>query len=326
MGATSRVDVERRPRLLPRALVLLALLALADLWANRHLDAGIDHPGVLATMGGALTAALGLMDRLGVGEGARAWVVRVWSVLGSLLSPAVLAFLWVVLILTMSTVSSVVVTNGDTEPGTVQLVPVASGRVIERLGEAASAQRFLVTTTPFGKRYEVRVDGFLPGTFDVPPLWGQTVAVPRDLRPLPTLLFRPPLPALASLERGRFVVYAKERTGRRQIALAESTRASFLVGRARPLPPEWLMLWRFELESAGAERPQVASALLDWSRRALPRRSGDIAPGMTLVAEVRSPAGKLVACREWVVGSDDVVDVPMRYVAEEGDHVDCRNR
>jgi hypothetical protein len=192
-------------------------------------------------------------------------------------------------------------------------------------GAAGKPRRFIVTTTPFSKRYRVQVDGYLPATFDVPPLVGQSVAVSRDLRPVPAVLFRPPLPALALLEHGRFSLYVKEGKTRKQIGGLEGTRASFLLGRVRPIPADWMMLWRFELESDGADRPQVARTLLDWTRKAVVDSSVEVAPGMTLVAEVRSRSDKLVACREWIVGTEDLADVPLRYIPEESQNADCHD-
>lgn len=318
-------DARARPEpapqpILPRLLLLLVWLVALDLWAVHHLGIGLSSPGWLSAVVVAYSAASGLLESLVEEEEKERWTGKVRAFLRRALSLPVIVVLCLSLAIFALSYSSVMVVSADgdgAEKG-VRLTPLSGEERPWRVGDP---ERLLAYTGPFGQPFRLEVPGYLPTVVQVPALKGLRVVPERDLRRPPTLLLRPPGPALGSLadqgaevrievqdESGGWASLASAR------CYAESCRpSSFLVGRPQRVPSDLLGDWRLELLATGYQDsdPQLSEALLAWKRPKPLRSSRDLAPGTVVRAEVRSRSGEVVARTRLTVGEEDFLDVPM---------------
>jgi hypothetical protein len=323
-----RQPVKPQPRpssLFPRSILLLVLLVILDLWSSQHLGWGFSQrPQWLVAIVTSWTVVAALLGRLAERDEVESWgrslhqIAR--RILPVVLATPVLVVLWLVGTLIALSYSSVMVLAVPPVPlRDVELTQWTGGRGGSRVTpfRFAAPERFVVRTGPFGRTYLLTVPGYLPELVSVPGFSGLRVVPERDLKRPPTLLLRPPLNALASLQDGgRLRVWKVE--GMKRTLLASpapcNCRASFMLGREQSIPLETLTLWRLELLSIPgftAEMPQVSTTLYQWNR---PRKIDTLLPlrpGMRIQAFVHEPTGALAAFADISLDEKSFIDAPM---------------
>jgi len=176
--------------------------------------------------------------------------------------------------------------------------------------------RFVVSTSPFGRPYRLRVTGFREQTLQVYPFSGVTISPERDLKISPSVLFRPPKSALVELDPkagGVFLVQMGDGAKRATIAVDACHPTSFLVGQEQAVPPEWPEMWKLETESLGFTDvdKDSASTRLQWKRFTLLAPKEELQPNMVLEARVITRAGVTIARARTTLREDNLADVSM---------------
>lgn len=296
-----------------RFIALVLLAAGVQLWVNHHLGVSSQTPWVALVLG-ALSGVLGLAARLldegerkGLAEGAR-------KLLRGLLHRGVLTWLWGLALVGGLFVSSVLVIPGDAGTGGRAALRSAEGQLVGERDLKAGIGRFVVFTSPFGRPYRLSVHGFLDELVAVYPLAGLKLTPERDLRRSPSVLFRPPREGVqALLSQGTFAVALKQPGGNDQplIAPQQGHAGSFLLGRSQAIPLANVAVWRLELEGGGASPALLAQMVLAWTRHRVVEPAAPLSPGMTLVAEVRTPVGVVVSRTQVTLGSESLTDVAL---------------
>src|SRR5207248_851364 len=109
----------------------------------------------------------------------------------------------VALLLSSVTVLSGAESAGTSDPVTVRLSMMDGSASTDRrlgLGTAKAPARFTwLRTTPFGQPYRLAVDGYVEQIVTVYPIIGLNVIVDRDLRRSPSVLFRPSIRGVQTL-------------------------------------------------------------------------------------------------------------------------------
>jgi len=302
-----------------RALLLLLLIAGVNLWLARHLGFGWDKPGPISTVAAAVGLVLYLLDKAG-NKAPQRW----WAKLFGWLDVPLVAILYFVVAVPMLLYSSVTVLND--RPGAAlegALVPAERPQMTPDRQENRSAPgeplRFRwVATSPFGRAYQLEVAGYLPQTFEVYPFRGVTLSARRDLRPSPSVLFRPRADGLRTLADGGSVLIWREQDGRRtQITTGAPGRAaSLLLGSEQPIPPALVENWRMELLAQQMTEDMIAQRLLVWKAPHRLSASVRLEPGMTLLAEVQTRQGVPMARARLTLGEERLMDVAMESVPE----------
>jgi hypothetical protein len=300
-----------------RIVALIGLVVAGQLWVAHHLGVGLDTPWitlVVATVSSALPAGSWLLDsrdkKKTTGSIRKRLRDRItWPLVASLYGMALL----VAALFSSVTVLPPPAATASGSRLHVELRTADRKRLgTDDLGTAVV--RFPVATTPFGRPVHLQVDGYLEQPVFVYPLLGVTVTPERDLRRSPTVLFRPPPIALMALESGgSFVVVAKQPAGDQTIVSGQHQyRGSFLIGRATTIPVANYQMWALELEGASFGRPVIARTVTEWSRPKQIKPTAELAPGMRLVAEVRTRDDNiLVASADVTLGSESLIDVGM---------------
>jgi hypothetical protein len=302
--------------LLARVVSFIVLAICVDLWMNHHLGIGLKNPGRVSALVAAVTGALALVDRVLEKQEKESIVRQIWNIFRNVLSVPVLAILYVVAVILGLTYSSIMIIPETVEaPLKVTFAAVESpmDRKETTIEPKGAVLPFVVRTNPFGRPYRITVNGYLPETFDVYPLVGVKVIPGRQLRRSPSVILRPPIIALRSLEDGGSIVICGNG---KQIAEDKKHRGSFLLGRAQPIPTSYFDNWKLELVGAGLTQTVMAQTLLEWNRPKVLSPKSDLEPGMTLVAKVLSKANNPVAQVRVTLGSESLVDVPMIPVEE----------
>ncbi|MCL4498797.1 MAG: hypothetical protein M1335_00935 [Chloroflexi bacterium] len=187
--------------------------------------------------------------------------------------------------------------------------------------EKAGARFCWLRTSPFGRPYRLAVDGYLEEVVAVYPIVGLKVLLDRDLRRSPSVLFRPQAEAIKSLASGgTFSVTWRVGAGpaKEFVPPQHGHQGSFLVGRSQSIPAATVKTWKLELVGGGVEEPALSQIILGWTRPRVVEPAIPPAPGMTLVAEIRSRKGKVVARSEIELGTEVLVDVPLLTLPEGG--------
>jgi hypothetical protein len=306
------------PRSLVLSLLLVALLAAADLWSEHHFGVGIRNPGVLAVLLAAVGAAWGLVGRLLTGAEREQAEDRLRLVARAVLvSPATLLVLGTLFLLAVLLFSSVTIVAEpglagtevtlramrDTSPGT----PDAGARDAHLDGETPQV-RFGVLTSALAGPYVVRASGYLPTVVEAPPLFGARVRLGRDAARSPAVLLRPSGPLLDGLQARGYVSVAR-RAGGRDSELARSAAGavgSFLLGRRPAGLRARVADWDRELLAAGVTDAELRSRwVIGWLRVQPLEMHGDLAPGDTLVVRVVARSGRDLARERIVLGTED---------------------
>lgn len=305
-------------RLVERSVVVVVMLVTLNFWLLRHRGTGLD--GVASVSGGValVTGAFGLLSLLQSINQQNASLKKLRSGLVWLLSYRNLAWAGLMLMTLLLTTSSVVVLNdfGDQDNlPVVSLTAVDGGslKVIRELPrEKDGAFRFFLFTTPFGRPFRLKVDGYLPKNVEAFPVWGITLSARYDLRPAPTLLLRPVQLALRNLEDGGEIIVTRV-SPKPEVRLAQDKghRSAFLLGEPRVIPAVMLENWRLELVAEGENEQGQARTLLEW-KRPTPlemQHVKDLEPGMVLRVQVFARSGVLVAETYYEVGEQEFTDV-----------------
>lgn len=305
--------------LLIPTVTLLVLLAAVDLWCTRHLGMGLTDPRWLGAVGVSFGAAAAILDFIAPKRDKDAIPNKVRGVLRVLLSPKAQIVALVVVVAFGATLSSVVVLpEPEAQPAALQLTALEDGQTHTAvLQPGENPDPFLVQTTPFGRLFELKLDGYLPLRFEVFPLVGATVSPGDDLEPSPTLLIRPHWKALRALEDNATLV-VKLGNGT-ELVRDKGSRSSFLVGRNQSLPSTSLGTWGLELNAeAGVAENVRARTLLEWSRPKHLVPAQELAPGMEIDVMVVSAADKVVARASARLGRQRLIDVPVLLVQSGG--------
>ena len=305
-----------------RAILVALLLAAINLWSIRHLGYGFEDPVSLLGLTGGVAAGSFVLDFL-VDDGERKALttpVRDWLqgfLRRYVLATPTLVILYTVAIIGACTYSSTtLIPPSQGNPVTVTISPLDSDQAeaeinLEPKGEAA---RQLLVSNPFGRQYKLSASGYLDETIVLFPLVGLTIDIDKDLDPLPTILLRPPLDAVFSLEGGGTAkVYLKSNTGCQLIAKTDpkALKGAFMLGAQRAVPANLPVLWELELRARALEDQNLAKVMHAWRQSVPIKTTADLPSGSQLYVEIRSSVDKLKAIADVVVGDEPFQDVPM---------------
>ncbi len=106
--------------------------------------------------------------------------------------------------------------------------------------------RKMVFTSPFGRVYRLKVEGYVGTTVKVYPFAGKQVVPEKDLRPSPSVLFRPP-PGILSKS---FEVKVGNKVA---LSLSKYGCKAMLLGSEHKVPSSLLADWNLELDLLLAE-------------------------------------------------------------------------
>jgi len=315
-----------------RVVFVAILAAAANLWAERHLGYGLDDPLSLLGITGGATAASMVLDRM-LSEAERE--KRVQRVLASVrrlldraLTAPVLALLYLAAAIVAATWSSIIVVppkEGTLAAITLTPLDDTAAAVKKQLPSDGAPARLLVAANPLGRPFQLSGEGYMPQVVTLYPLSGLTIDVDRDLAPAPTLLFRPPTAAFASLnsDGSRFSVFKRDSSGCTMLAQSAGDRQgarAFLLGMARPTPADRMVLWNLELTAGKSEPDTTAAALLAWNGPEALAATSSPMPGDQVYAVVTTRANKRSAEALWSVRRDVFQDIAM---SEPGSEVPC---
>ena len=303
----------------PRAVLLALLVAGASLWLQRHTGRGLDDPFGLLGLTGGISIFVFLVDLL-AGKGTSEKLIAKFAEYAknglrkTILRTSVLTLLYLAAAVWAATNSSVSVIPpraGDsleievTEIGDV--VPLAS----ETVEPGGNQKRMRMRTGPFGREFRLSVRGFVPKTIVVYPLAGTVIDIEKDLTPLPTLLFRPPVIALAAINDGAsFKVFNID--GDECVLLDKSkSKSSMMLGTERKISSTTRFLWNLELEAEGFEPEIRADTLLRWSRPTQLNSASPVEPGDRIYAVVVTDGGALASEALVTASKDPFSDVLM---------------
>lgn len=312
-GATSSQEL-----LLTRVISLAVLIIAVDFWVQKHLGAGITDPGWLAGISAMVATAIGLVERTLREQEKERFGHKLHDFLRRLLSFRIQAVLYLLVVTIALTLSTIVVISDDVSSGSEITVRFLDGddTIVRELSNDGVPERILVTTTPFGRPFSIKSQGYLAGNFTVFPMVGITVRLNEDLRPAPSVLFRPHWKALRVLEDGGSIT-VRLAEGGEILAKETGKRASFVVGTVRSFTPDNLGMWRLELLAEQMAPNIEARTLLEWSRPVFLAPGQELNPGMVLEATITTGSGTKVAEIRYTLGRERLADVPINLVLEE---------
>jgi hypothetical protein len=311
-----------------RALALVGLLAVADLWLHHHTGFGIRNIGVPAGLAAALALGVKAAGYLFGGERVKAALGGVTEpvkqALRRLVTQRLLLVSAAVLVSAMLLVSSVTVVNDEAGGAAAVRVSPLDGGAAGRSRALSGATRTIpVWTTPFGRLYRVDADGYVGASFAVYPPIGLRVQLGRELSTLPAVLFRPAPETLGFLDEGAVLTVTRARGQVVDTIAADSGyRGSYLLGRGGAITAGLVDDWERELTAGNvaddpASMAGVNSTILAWkSPRRLAGVAAELRLGDVLRAEVRFN-GALVGQGEVTLEGDDLLDVRLEDVLLE---------
>jgi hypothetical protein len=308
----ARAVAEPVGSLTARVAALLVLVAAVNLWLTHHFRVGVQNP--LALVPGVGVAGTLVMRVMRPGEKHRleGWLEKQARVL---LSERCLLVLYLVAATFMATVSTItIVRDTPDRRGAVEIVYVDSpGRQPDSASLSDSVLRFVVLTTPLGRTVRVTATGFVPTTFTVSPPVGLALRLGQDLPVSPSVLLRPGVLGLRSLDDGgSLYVYAVLPRDTTLVGRIGGVHSAVLLGTPQPISAA-IEDWRLELTGLPPElRDRM---LLAWKRPVLLRHHASIGPGTTLIAEVWSRTHTLVGRGTVELGTERVLDVPVPDLA-----------
>jgi len=307
--------------LLRRVVALIVLIAVADLWTYHHLGLGIRSLVVPAGLAVAFAVGVKLANWL-FGEATVRGALQPFREGGKrLLRPLVtrgtLAGLAVLLFSATLTISSVtVVSEGGNDTSQVSVTALDTPTRIKSASfdGGKHIERFVVTTTPFGRLFRVEAAGYMAETFAVFPPVGRHVRLGSDLRVLPAILFRPNADGLGHLEDGAVLRVLRLGAGEPEVLVEDTGHAgSFMLGRARAIPPAMIDDWKNELVALTAPDALIADMVLKWKS---PRRLSALR-ALALGDNVRAELwmhDTLVGRGEVILAGESLIDVRMEGV------------
>jgi hypothetical protein len=282
-----------------RVVALLGVLSIGALWLQHHLGFELEQLGVVA-LAGAVWGGIGELatvfgDDAGIGKAVdTVFKTPIRGLLLFLARRRPFALLTGLLVLAMATLSSVTIrSDAPGEETSVSLATLDKDGTPRRSKLTADepVARFRpVLTSPFGRLYRVRADGYLPAQINVFPLVGRQVLLGRDLVTSPSVLFRPFAEGISAL--GDSAVFSVKRIRARKEELiavdtGSGSASAFLLGRPKPVSDAMMMLWNLEVTASKATDEIKAKMLMLWrSPKQLTLRS-ELAPRDCLVAEIR---------------------------------------
>ncbi|MCP5116072.1 MAG: hypothetical protein GY953_35040 [bacterium] len=303
--------------MLIRGAILVSVAVAADLWSSHHLGIGTSDLGPLAIGATFVTTVLAWLDKLdsSVGGSAREFLAK-WlrRPLRFVLSTPLVVVACLIAALGGATYSSVIIypPPGAELQASVKQLSDKSNEKGRKLNGEENFLRFVVRTNPFGRPYRIEVDGYVSQVMEVPPLTGLKIRPHQDLPPSPSVLLRPPATVLGLLEDGRLDVWLIRNGQKVEVGAVEKARSSVLIGRSRALPPTLFERWRRELTAGNIQGPSQARTLMEWGNPARITPPVELQPGMTLLAEVRSYGGRVVARAEVELGPTALTDIHMQ--------------
>lgn len=315
-----------QPKILPRLIVLAVAVALGQLWARRHLGWGSETPWIAALLF-VLTYSDKVLDKVLSKDNKAALETEFRKAAEPVLVGRFPMLVCAVALLLVLLYSSVTVIPGSDLPAgggklAARLATVDGVELDEQQLQSKTPARFLPSrTSPFGRAYRLTVEGYVPETVTVYPIVGLNVTPDRDLRRSPSVLFRPSIAGVEALaSEGTFTLVWRPASGPPQSLMPPQSghRGSFLVGRDQPVPATAGASWRLELTAATVQEPTLSRMIQAWTRYRHVAPTTPLAPGMALVAEIRSRVDKPVERAEVVLGSDALIDVPLLAASSGG--------
>ena len=304
-----------------RALLFIGLTGLIALWINHHFGYDLVGAGGTSVLVVTVVWAVNLCTNLFGQQSSdslkqalaravdRAATIRVLIVLGCL-------FLGVALL----TSSVTIIGDSEDTHWQARLTPVGADRADTTQTKLASASnglcRFRCWTSPFGRTFRLKVDGYLGESIVVYPIVGTRVQLDRDLRISPSLLVRPPAKAMKFLDRGGYFVLLQA-DSEDTVAVLRNVRRSYLVGQPQAVPASFRPRWDLELRAqrVDTDSPQLAArTLLEWGNPTVLSPRFELAPMMKLVATLYKPSGKAAAEATFLLSAEPLIDVPMVYL------------
>lgn len=307
-----------------RVLVLVALLAVADMWLHHHFGFGFRNIGIpvgfAAALGLGIKAAGFLVGDDRVKASLRGLTDPVKAVLPRLVTTRALVGASAVLVTAMLLVSSVTVVSDDGSGRmAVQVTPLERIRAGEPRVVNGAATTIPVWTTPFGRLFRVAADGYVGSTFTVYPPVGLRLRLGRELPALPAVLFRPAPETLGFLADGAVLTVTRIAQQRVDtIAVDTGYVGSFMLGRAGTIGAALVDDWERELMvgDSTVSRAGVNATILLWKKpRQLAHDPARLRIGDRLRAEVR--LGEVLVGRgEVTLEGDALIEVVLEEVRD----------
>lgn len=303
-----------------RATLLLILFVATNLWLVRHMGYGLGDPRLLGGVGAALIVAFGLVSKL-FDEIQKKYVETLSNKLKQFtLSTSVIWLLYLgasFIALTYSSVLIIPEQSGQLVHYEINPVENASLSTAGK-GKGESVYRVGLWTGPFGRTYQLNIDGYSPVTFDVFPLTGKVINLSKDVEKSPTLLLRPWIKGRRSLaNNGTFKLWRILSEERQLVTSIQNFDGSFLVGWPQALPREFISDWRSELVATGGSN--VTEDLIERTIRAWRKpqhiypefedKKVYFKPGEHLQAEIYTRVNELAATVSFVVANQSLQDV-----------------
>ncbi len=299
-----------------RALLWALLILAVNSWTSHHLGWGLENPLGITSIAAGLGLAMTLAEKLLPKEEVESLKISLAEI------PVTVALILLTVFGVVAAVRSSVTVISDS---TSNAIPWDNVRLVRAdTGENVSASargkkdeplRFLVSTSPLGHLYRLKVPGYIEQVVEVYPLAGHTVIPERDLRVSPSVLFRPPTNALQELNPksgGEFQILAVEGSALRSLSVA-CNRSSYLFGSEHEIPATWFALWDLELKGSQVNdsRGDASATKLAWYRHTVLAPARDLAPGDVLEARVVSGGRAVVAKVRTKLGSEALRDAAL---------------
>ena len=245
-----------------RAAAATAVVMSAYIWWAHNYGEGLGGVPFVATIAGAYTFAMGVLDE-SYKNGAKKWFAK-WLLSLAVLVPGCLA-----VIILLGSRAPVIVLNQQSDSLHACLSPAESSVNQEKdaVSEKDKPARFHVWSTPLGRPFILKVQGYAPKTVLVAAPAGVTVSPERDLIPQVSLLVRPTADGMSELLSGGTLHVYREQNGQQKEIATDTphSRSSFLVGVAPvPLSHDLLEDWRLELAGQQMSYVSRANQLLAW--------------------------------------------------------------
>ena len=291
-----------------RLLWLAVLIVLASGWLTRHLGIWGELLGWASAMSGIVVALLVWLTpaerQIAIGNQAK-WRHRI---IGFVLGDRMLVSLSVIVLFTIAFVSSItVVMEGETRDRNYVLAAVDSTAKWEpQNAEHDASRRSYEFTTPFGRRFSTKMDGYQKHSFELLPWMGATIVPHDDLQPTPSILLRVPHEKRPILDVATMVIQVG--SGCRE-TVELNGKGSILLG-----PPERSVQsrraeWRSELTVFNLDATSKEKQLIAWRRPVTPDWAHRMElAGLRVSATLRDADNNVVAELEFFATTEVLQD------------------
>lgn len=260
---SAKIVIVMKPNeLLIRIFILAFFILLLNSWLQTHVENNVFQllvtNGLLALF--SLASLIQKMRNKTEQENINN-VFRNW--LNVLISTPVLTFLFLLLIVSSSFVSSVTIITKDQSSKIEILVLKPGNPNFSKKGETGNhseTQSFTLFTNPFGKNFKLKTTGFQDYNFQVFPWLGKKIIIEEDLNVSPTVILR--------ISEGYFSLANKTQV---KIYYNDSTYTSMLndkkliiIGQNKTIPFEYFNSWNFELRARGKDEQATYKNLYSW--------------------------------------------------------------